>query len=123
MQRTSATPWAFAFRGMFWAASLFTLVMALITFPHTAEPGLPINDKIQHGLAFATLTTLALLGYRRVPPLRIGERLSFFGAMIEILQAMPVIHRDCDIRDWMADTLAIVAVLGARHLLTAFRSE
>ena len=38
------------------------------------------------------------------------ERLSFLGALIEVAQAMPVLHRDCDIRDWAADTLAIVVV-------------
>ena len=38
---------------------------------------------------------------------RIGERLSFLGALIEVLQAIPELHRDCDIRDWIADTAAI----------------
>jgi hypothetical protein len=37
--------------------------------------------------------------------------LSLFGAAIEVLQAIPVLHRDSDIRDWLADTLAVGAIL------------
>ena len=31
--------------------------------------------------------------------------------MIEVLQSIPALHRDCDIRDWIADTVAIAVVL------------
>jgi hypothetical protein len=37
--------------------------------------------------------------------------LSLFGAFIEVVQAIPALHRDTDIWDWVADTAAVAAVL------------
>ena len=37
--------------------------------------------------------------------------LSLFGALIEVLQAIPVLQRDSDIWDWVADTAAVTVVL------------
>ena len=48
---------------------------------------------------------------------RIAERLSFLGALIEVTQSIPALHRDCDIRDWIADTVAIVVVTVVMGLL------
>jgi hypothetical protein len=100
------------FRVLLVTAIVFAVVMALLPKP----PVLPIDrfgDKAQHMLAFATLAFLAAPAYPRASLLRIGERLSFLGALIEVAQAIPALHRDCDIRDWAADTLAIAAVLFA----------
>lgn len=91
-------------------AVVFAVTMALLPKP----PHMPIDqfgDKFKHMLAFATLALLAALSYPRARLFRIGERLSFLGAMIEVLQSIPSLHRDCDIRDWIADTLAITVVL------------
>lgn len=94
-------------RGAFWAAVAFTLVMALLPHP----PEMPVtNDKLQHAAAFATLTLLGETGYRRTGPFRLLLRLSTFGAVIELLQALPMIHRDCDPMDWLTDTAAAAAV-------------
>lgn len=98
------------FRALFVAAILFAVTMALLPKP----PHLPIDrfgDKFQHMLAFATVAGLAAFAYPATPLLRVGERLSFLGALIEVLQSIPALHRDCDIRDWIADTLAIAVVL------------
>ena len=100
---------------LFWrvaliAAIVFAVTMALLPQP----PHLPIDrfgDKFEHMLAFATMAILASLAYPLASLLRIGERLSFLGALIEVCQSIPALHRDCDIRDWIADTLAIVVVL------------
>ena len=70
-------------------------------------------------LAFATLAALAAVGFPAMPRLRVIERLSFLGAMIEVVQSIPALHRDCDIRDWIADTLAIVVVTGIAALIAA----
>lgn len=94
----------------FWLALVFALVMALLPKPPEFAAD-KMGDKFHHVLAFATLTALAIPAFPRTPWLRIAERLSFVGALIEVFQAMPVIHRDCDIKDWIADTLAILAVL------------
>lgn len=100
----------------FWAALAFAVVMATLPKP----PALPTDqfgDKFEHMLAFATLTVLASLAFPRFALARIVERLSFLGALIEILQSIPALHRDCDIRDWIADTLAIAVVAGVIALL------
>lgn len=102
------------FRILLAAALVFTVVMALLPQP----PSLPIDaagDKFEHMLAFATLALLTALAFPRMPLYRIGERLSFLGALIEVCQALPIIHRDCDIRDWLADTAAIIVVLAIVH--------
>jgi membrane protease YdiL (CAAX protease family) len=92
---------------LFWLAFAFAVTMALMPHP----PALPIDglgDKFEHSLAFATLTLLGTFAFPKMPRWRLAERLSFLGALIEVVQSVPALHRDCDIRDWIADTLAIV---------------
>lgn len=96
-------------RIILFAAIAFAVTMALL--PHPPHTPFEHHDKFQHMGAFTTLAALAAWSYPDAPIFRIGERLSFLGALIEVLQAMPSIHRDCDIRDWIADTLAIAVVL------------
>ena len=96
-------------RGLFWAAALFALVMALL--PHPPElPGNP-PDKIQHILAFATLGLLGFYAFPRLSALWLIAALSLFGAFIEIAQAIPALHRDSDPLDWLADTFACLPVI------------
>ncbi|MGE3746065.1 MAG: hypothetical protein AB7G25_10240, partial [Sphingomonadaceae bacterium] len=59
-------------------------------------------------------------GYPRARPLRVAERLSFVGALIEVLQSIPALHRDCQIMDWVADTAAILITLA---VVTVFRKR
>ncbi|MFM5894945.1 MAG: hypothetical protein ACKOQM_11035 [Novosphingobium sp.] len=107
-------------RPLFWLLFAFALVMALLPKP----PSLPIDqfgDKFAHMLAFASLAGVANLAWRNIPAWRIGLQLSAFGALIEVLQMTPSLHRDADVRDWIADTLAIVvATLIARILARMF---
>ena len=89
-------------------AVIVATTMALLPQP----PKVPIEyDKYQHMLAFGALTILSVAAYPKASLLRIGERLSFLGAMIEVVQSIPALHRDCDIMDWVADTTMIVGVL------------
>lgn len=98
----------------FFAAALFALFMALI--PHPPQfPGEP-SDKIQHMVAFGTLSVLGAFAYPRLPVLRLLIALSLFGALIEVAQAIPILHRDSDPLDWLADTVACVLVLFAVHI-------
>jgi len=98
-----------AARLLFWAAALFALVMALL--PHPPEvPGNP-SDKIQHAVAFVTLGVLGVFAYPRQSTLRLIVALSLFGAFIEIAQAIPVLHRDSDVLDWITDTIACAVVV------------
>lgn len=92
----------------FWGCLAGAITLALIPHP----PHLPeMGDKMEHMLAFGTLAFFGALAFPRFPRLHLAERLSFLGALVEVLQSIPALHRDCDIRDWIADTLAIVAVL------------
>lgn len=110
-------------RVLFVLALVFSMTMALLPMP----PQLPIDklgDKFEHMLAFATLAGLAALAFPASSPWLRVERLSFFGALIEIFQAIPALNRDCDYRDWIADTLAVVVVtLAAGVILPAWRGR
>lgn len=97
-------------RFLFWPALLFAVVMAVLPQPPQL-PGADLGDKVQHMLAFFTLTTLAGIGWPRLPLMRAVLWLSLVGAGIEVLQAIPLLHRDSDWRDWVVDTVAIVAAL------------
>jgi VanZ family protein len=98
-----------AAKALFWAAALFAFVMAVLPHP-PAIPGNP-NDKLQHVTAFATLALLGSFAYPGTSLIQLLVRLSLFGAAIEVVQAIPALHRDSDVRDWIADTLAVAVVL------------
>ena len=84
-----------ALRLLFWAAALFPHPLVL--------PGNP-NDKLQHIGAFTTLGLLGSLAYPDMRPVRLIVALSLFGAFIEVAQAIPALHRDCDPLASVADT-------------------
>jgi hypothetical protein len=83
--------------------------MAVLPSPPQV-PGNP-NDKLQHIAAFAALALLGAFAYPATALRLILLRLSAFGALIELVQAIPFLHRDCDFWDWVADTLAAGFVL------------
>lgn len=96
-------------RALFWAAAAFAFVMAVL--PHPPQvPGEP-NDKVQHITAFATLALLGSFAYPATALISLLVRLSLFGAAIEVVQAIPALHRDSDVWDWAADTVAVIVVL------------
>ena len=103
----------------FWSASLFAFVMAVLPKPPNL-PGDP-SDKVQHILAFTVLAALASAAYPRAHMLRIGLGLSAFGALIELVQSIPALHRDAELIDWVADTAAAFIVLILVSLLRARR--
>jgi len=103
-------------RLLFWCALVGATVMAVLPKP----PHLPIDrfgDKFEHILAFSVMAGLGNLAWPDMPRLRLIERLSFLGAVIEVVQSIPALHRDCDVRDWIADTLAVLVVTGIAALL------
>lgn len=93
----------------FWGATAFAFVMAILPKPPEL-PGAP-SDKVQHIAAFLTLATLAALAFPGRSLLRIALALSAFGALIEVVQAIPALHRDSDVVDWIADTAAVAVIL------------
>ena len=79
--------------------------------PPGAGPPLLPWDKAEHVLAFFTLASLAFVALPRLPVVWVGLGLSLFGAVIEIIQGTPLVHRDCDVWDWVADTVAVLSVM------------
>jgi len=103
-------------RILFWVAAVFAVTMAVLPHP----PALPTDawgDKFQHVMAFAVLAALASMGWPRAPWWKVLGLLSLLGAGIELVQAIPQLHRDADVRDWIADTLAVLAVMAAATLI------
>ena len=108
-------------RPLFWVLMATALVMALLPKP----PQLPIDqfgDKFEHMLAFAALTGVANLAWPHRSRWTIALWLSAFGAAIELLQMISVLHRDSDVRDWVADSVAILVATVAARLLLALRA-
>lgn len=111
-----------AMRVIFVLACLFAVTMALLPKP----PKLPTNqwgDKVEHIIGFSALAFLAALAFPAMPRWRVIERLSFLGALIEVAQSIPQLGRDCDIRDWVADTIAVIAVTGVVALVSPKRGR
>jgi hypothetical protein len=96
------------FRLLLALALAFSVTMALLPSPPQLVDA---GDKWQHMAAFATLALLGAGAFPDEPLPRIGERLSFLGALIEVAQSIPALHRDCDVMDWVADTAAIAVAL------------
>ena len=102
-------------QAVFWLATCFSFVMAIL--PHPPQvPGEP-NDKVEHIIAFATLAALCSFAYPRAALSTLLVGLSLFGAFIEVVQAIPALQRDSDVKDWLADTVAVAVVLGLVWLL------
>jgi VanZ family protein len=101
----------------FWTAVAFAFVMAVLPQP----PRLPRDpsDKILHITAFAVLAALAAAAYPRTRIAWLLAGLSLFGAAIEVVQAIPSLHRDADVIDWLADTAAAGVVLALAALVRA----
>jgi len=74
-------------------------------------------DKAEHFFAFYALTGLAVAGFPRGRLWIIAGSLSAFGALIEIVQGLPIVHRDRDFWDWVADSIAIIAALSPMLLV------
>jgi hypothetical protein len=102
-------------RPVFHLALTFTFIMAVL--PHPPQLPWQPNDKIQHIVAFATLSALATIAYPERSPLRILLVLLAFGALIEVTQAIPALNRDSDILDLVADASASALVLTLSRIL------
>jgi hypothetical protein len=99
----------------FFAALIFTFYSAVIP----AKQALQIApwDKAEHFMAFYVLTGLAAAAFPRRSVLVLGALLSAFGAFIEFVQGLDIVHRDRDFWDWVADTIAIAAALAPMLLV------
>lgn len=104
-------------RWALWPLIIFATYMALSPNP-MAMPTDHMGDKVNHMIAFAVLTLISRVAYPTTSPWRVLERMALFGALIEVFQAIPELHRDCDWRDWVADMVATLVVLVLHGLAT-----
>lgn len=90
-----------AFAGMLVAVLLLTLLPIPAAFERLG------NDKIEHMLAFFALAVFGGLAW---PQARswIATALLVIGALIEMLQGTPFVHRDMSVLDWFADAGGIL---------------
>jgi hypothetical protein len=102
-------------RVAFFAALVFTFYSAVIP-PRDALQLVPW-DKAEHFIAFYVLTALAVVAFPKRNLFVLAALLSAFGALIEIVQGLPMVHRDRDFWDWVADTTAIASVLAPMALV------
>jgi peptidoglycan/LPS O-acetylase OafA/YrhL len=107
-------------RMAFWVATLAAFVLATLPQP-PYTPTREFGDKVEHILAFAVLTALAQLGFgaERRRAWVIG--LALFGGAIELVQAIPALHRDSDWLDWLADVAAVLVVAAVLAAVARFR--
>jgi hypothetical protein len=99
----------------FFAALAFTFYSAVIPPQHALQ--LAPWDKAEHFIAFYGLTGLAVAAFPRRNLFATAALLSSFGALIELVQGLSIVHRDRDFWDWVADTIAIVAALAPMLLV------
>lgn len=90
---------------------LATLIGVLYFAWMPAPPTLLKSDKSQHMLAFAVLTILFHMAWPRWNWRASLLWFGLLGALIEVVQAIPALHRDCDIKDWFADMAAVLGAL------------
>jgi VanZ family protein len=79
--------------------------------PSNGPPILPW-DKAEHFIAFFGLMALGLPAFPRARLWALAGALIAAGAAVEYIQKTPLIHRDADVWDWVADTLGILAAAG-----------
>ena len=100
----------------FWAGTAALLAALLV--PQADLPQLPASDKIEHVVAFAIVSLLAGLAYRRAVALRLALVLIVGGAVVEIVQAMMPYGRTGDPKDAIADLLGVALGMSIAFLLT-----
>jgi VanZ family protein len=87
-----------------WLAALVAYVAAIL--PQQEAPHLGGSDKLDHMVAFFTVTVLARLAYPRASVIRLFVPIALFGGFIELSQMVPALHRDAEWADWFADMAA-----------------
>ncbi len=111
---------------VFWLAALAVYWLVLFIGTHLPTENVAgvatDNDKLVHTAAYAVLTTLLCIAWRRVggsPGLAgrlvIAAAVLSYGAIDELSQ--PYFGRSCDLRDWIADGVGVTLAL----LLDAWR--
>lgn len=100
---------------LFWLSVIVAVVFAVLPQPPML-PGDP-SDKSMHVLVFSVMAVLAAVAYPETSIWWLLGWLCALGAGIELVQMIPALHRDAELADWFADTLAAGLVLILVHPL------
>jgi hypothetical protein len=109
------------FRALFWLLPGAVLIVALL--PATEAPTVFASDKLNHMLAFVTLSLFARVLWPRLSFSVLFAVLAAFGGLIEALQWSLGFGRDADWMDFAADVLAISLGLVAGRLLISMSTN
>ncbi len=101
--------WSVFLRALFWLTLLAVLTLAIL--PHPPYWPNELSDKVQHFVAFLCLMLLGSAAYPHLSLVKLALGLAVFGALIEIIQAVPALRRDSDWLDWVVDVAAALCVL------------
>lgn len=91
-------------------AGAVAVLLWLTLSPSDDLPSVSLWDKAEHAIAWAVLTGLGLLLSPRRPRAIAGFAIAF-GALVEVLQGLLPVGRDADIRDLLADSVGVAAVI------------
>lgn len=108
-------------RYFLFAVGLSILIIANVA-PSTVSIGTP-SDKLNHAIAFAVLTPLAVWAFPKTRVLLLFAALLLFNAGIEVCQAVLGLGRVPDLADWGVGILATVPFLGMVAVYRFLRSE
>lgn len=116
----SGEPWGLMF--LLGARLAFGAAQAVVLWGVFAKGGASVSvlpwDKAEHFAAFLGLMLLALPAAPGRSPAVLALGLAVEGGLIELVQALPIVNRDADVGDWVADLAgiaAVLAVLAADH--------
>jgi hypothetical protein len=109
------------FRILFWL--LLGIILAISLMPAGDAPMVFAYDKLNHGLAFFTLSLMARLLWPRTNAVILFVLLMIFGGGIEVLQFSMGLGRDADWMDFAADIVAILLGISAGKLFWSLKSK
>lgn len=109
------------FRILFWL--LLGIILAISLMPASDAPTVFANDKLNHGLAFFTLSLMARLLWARTHAVPLFVLLAVFGGAIELLQLTMGFGREADWMDFGADMIAIALGIVVGKLLWIAKSR
>jgi hypothetical protein len=108
-----------AFRSLNWvllarAGLCFCIAITLIFAFSPPKDGFSLFpwDKADHFTAYFVLMSGSIISFPNHRLITIAFWVSLSGAAIELIQGTPLVHRDCDVWDWVAENIAILAVVG-----------
>ncbi len=100
---------------LFMLACLVTVLAALVPVMPTF-PG-RFGDKVQHAIAFFTLTALAVPAFPKLGASVVFLSMAAFGGLIELMQLLPILQRDADLVDWIVDCAAVACAIPVARLV------